>query len=101
MRCWRDCAFLCEREMGWVSTATSVAAFARVSACSLPMMFLCPGAHAISMWCWFEDSRNAIMRERVWRLVCWDDPGTTSNTVWMAAWLLANIWMCVMLCSIA
>ena len=84
-----------------MSTVTSIAAFTRASAHSLLMMFLCPGAHAISMWCWFKDSRNAIMREWVWRLVCWDDPGMMSNAVWTVAWLSANIWMCVMLCSIA
>ena len=35
--------------MGGVSTTISVAAFARVSARSLPMIFLCPGVHVISM----------------------------------------------------
>ena len=60
IRCWWDCAFSWEREMGGVSTAISVAAFAWVSARSLPTIFLCPGVHAISMRCWFEDSRKGV-----------------------------------------
>jgi len=41
------------------------------------------------------------MRERVCRLVCWDEPGTTLNAIWTAAWLSANMWMCVTLFPVA
>ena len=42
-----------------------------------------------------------MMRERVCRLTCWDEPGTASNAVWTAAWLSAKTWMWVTLFSVA
>ena len=55
--------------MGGSSIASSVVALDNVSARSFPTMLLCPGAHAMSMWLRFEDSRNKTTR-RVWRLMC-------------------------------
>ena len=40
---------VCEGD-GGLSMADSVAAFARASARLLPVIFLWPGAHTISMW---------------------------------------------------
>ena len=74
----------------------SVATCAGASGRSLPTMLLWSGAHAISMCCWFEDSRNKEANDEVTGVEVNifgmnHEPGVTSNAVCMAAWLSAKM----------